>query len=54
MNLIVIGEAREWETVEYVRDASQAGMPKAVIILGHVIFGRGRDGVLCFLDAILH
>lgn len=37
INLIVIGEAREWETVEYVRDASQAGMPKAVIILGHVI-----------------
>lgn len=37
VNLIVIGEAREWETIEYVRDASQAGMPKAAIILGHVI-----------------
>ncbi|MFH0758587.1 MAG: Nif3-like dinuclear metal center hexameric protein [Bacteroidota bacterium] len=37
VNLIVIGEAREWETIEYVRDASQAGMPKAVIILGHAV-----------------
>ncbi len=36
INLIVIGEAREWETIEYVRDAVQAGHSKAVIILGHV------------------
>jgi putative NIF3 family GTP cyclohydrolase 1 type 2 len=37
INLIVIGEAAEWETVEYVRDAMQAGLPKAAIILGHVL-----------------
>ncbi len=32
----VIGEAREWETVEYARDAVDEGRPKALIILGHV------------------
>lgn len=37
IDLLVIGEAREWETIEYVRDASQAGLSKALIILGHVV-----------------
>jgi putative NIF3 family GTP cyclohydrolase 1 type 2 len=32
----IIGEAREWETVEYARDAVDEGRPKALIILGHV------------------
>jgi len=32
----IIGEAREWETVEYARDAADEGKPKALIILGHV------------------
>jgi len=33
---IIIGEAREWEGVEYARDAVTAGRKKALIILGHV------------------
>jgi putative NIF3 family GTP cyclohydrolase 1 type 2 len=37
INLLVIGEAREWETIEYVRDASQAGLPMALVILGHAV-----------------
>jgi len=37
VNLLVFGEANEWETIEYVRDASQAGLPKACIILGHAV-----------------
>ena len=37
MNLVVIGEAPEWESLAYVRDASQAGFPKAMIILGHTV-----------------
>ncbi|MEA3462824.1 MAG: Nif3-like dinuclear metal center hexameric protein, partial [Bacteroidota bacterium] len=37
INLIVIGEAPEWESLSYVRDASQAGLPKAMIILGHTV-----------------
>jgi len=37
INLLVIGEAPEWETIEYVRDASQAGLPRSLIILGHSV-----------------
>ena len=33
---LVIGETREWETVEYVDDAVAAGMRKALIIVGHI------------------
>jgi len=37
VNLLVIGEAPEWESLAYVRDASQAGLPKSMIILGHAV-----------------
>jgi len=33
---LVIGEAREWETVEYVADAVTEGKQKSLIILGHI------------------
>ncbi len=33
--VLVTGEASEWETVEYVRDASLQGRPMALILLGH-------------------
>lgn len=33
---LIIGEGPEWETAEYVRDAAAAGLPKALIILGHI------------------
>jgi putative NIF3 family GTP cyclohydrolase 1 type 2 len=35
--LLVAGEASEWETVEYVRDASAQGQHKALILLGHEV-----------------
>jgi putative NIF3 family GTP cyclohydrolase 1 type 2 len=35
VEVLVVGEAREWETVEYARDAQAAGKKKALIILGH-------------------
>lgn len=35
-DVLVIGETREWETVPYVQDAVAQGVPKALIILGHV------------------
>ncbi|MCJ7812664.1 Nif3-like dinuclear metal center hexameric protein [bacterium] len=38
VEVLLIGEAREWETVEYARDAVIAGMEKALIILGHVVY----------------
>ncbi|MGH9552857.1 MAG: Nif3-like dinuclear metal center hexameric protein, partial [Terriglobales bacterium] len=33
---LVIGEAQEWETVEYVADAVTEGKQKSLIILGHI------------------
>lgn len=37
INLVVIGEAPEWESISYARDASQAGLKKSMIILGHTV-----------------
>lgn len=37
VEILLVGETREWETVEYVRDAAQQGKRKALIILGHSI-----------------
>lgn len=36
VDVVVIGEAHEWETVEYVADAITAGKKKALIITGHI------------------
>ena len=36
VEVLVIGEAREWETVLYVDDAVGAGMKKGLIIMGHI------------------
>lgn len=36
VQVLVIGEAREWETVEYVDDAVAAGHKKALIVIGHI------------------
>ena len=33
---LVMGEATEWETIEYAGDAVSAGKHKALIILGHI------------------
>jgi putative NIF3 family GTP cyclohydrolase 1 type 2 len=35
VELLLVGEVPEWETVEYVRDASAQGRHKALIMLGH-------------------
>lgn len=37
IQVLIGGEAREWETVEYVRDAITADMNKGMILLGHAI-----------------
>jgi putative NIF3 family GTP cyclohydrolase 1 type 2 len=36
IEVLVVGETREWETVEYVADAVTEGRHKALIILGHI------------------
>lgn len=35
IEVLIVGEVSEWETSEYVRDASAAGLEKGLIILGH-------------------
>ena len=37
VQVLVAGEASEWETVEYVRDAAAQGRQKALILLGHEV-----------------
>jgi len=37
VELLVAGEAREWETVPYVQDADAEGKHKALILLGHEV-----------------
>lgn len=37
VEVLVIGESREWQTFEYVRDAIDSGQKKALIVLGHTI-----------------
>jgi putative NIF3 family GTP cyclohydrolase 1 type 2 len=54
INLVVIGEAPEWESLAYVRDASQAGFPKAMIILGHTVSEEaGMDYCAQWMDAFI-
>jgi len=36
LQVLLVGETREWETVEYVADAVSQGRPKALIVLSHV------------------
>jgi putative NIF3 family GTP cyclohydrolase 1 type 2 len=37
VDAVIVGEAREWEVVEYAQDAISAGQKKALIVLGHVV-----------------
>jgi putative NIF3 family GTP cyclohydrolase 1 type 2 len=36
VEVLLVGETREWETVEYVADAVTEGKKKALIVIGHV------------------
>lgn len=36
-DVLVIGEAQDWDLVAYARDLVSAGRPKALILLGHVL-----------------
>jgi putative NIF3 family GTP cyclohydrolase 1 type 2 len=37
VDVLICGETREWEVVEYAQDAISAGKKKALIVLGHVV-----------------
>lgn len=36
-DIIIVGELREWETAEYIRDARSMGSKTALIVLGHSV-----------------
>ena len=36
VEVLLVGETREWETVEYAADAASEGKRKALIVIGHV------------------
>lgn len=46
VEVLVIGEGREWEIVEYAADAVTAGQKKALIVTGHV--PSEQDGMEAF------
>ncbi len=35
-DVLICGEAPEWETVEYIRDARALGLRRSLVVLGHV------------------
>jgi putative NIF3 family GTP cyclohydrolase 1 type 2 len=37
VDVLVLGETREWELVEYAQDAIASGKKKGLIVLGHVV-----------------
>jgi putative NIF3 family GTP cyclohydrolase 1 type 2 len=37
VDVLIGGDAREWEVVEYAQDAIASGKKKALILLGHVV-----------------
>jgi putative NIF3 family GTP cyclohydrolase 1 type 2 len=41
IDVLVIGEAREWELVEYAADTITAGKKKGLIVLGHIPSEQG-------------
>lgn len=36
VDLVIVGETREWELVPYVADQIAQGLPKGLVVLGHV------------------
>ncbi len=36
LQVLMVGETREWETVEYAADAASEGHKKALIVIGHI------------------
>lgn len=43
IQMVITGEACEWQLCEYARDAAALGINKSVLVLGHI--GSERDGM---------
>jgi putative NIF3 family GTP cyclohydrolase 1 type 2 len=54
-DLLIIGEANEWETPEYIRDARLMGMNISMIVLGHAVSEEpGMEWMAEWLQPRLH
>jgi putative NIF3 family GTP cyclohydrolase 1 type 2 len=54
VDVLVCGEAREWETYEYARDACALGMGKALIVAGHCVSEEpGMDYLVEWLGEVV-
>lgn len=49
-DVVIVGEICEWADAELVRDYAELGIPKAMLILGHV--GSERAGMMHICDVI--
>ena len=50
VDLVLAGEVAEWAVCEYVRDAGELGVPKGLLLLGHM--GSERAGMEWIADRI--
>ena len=46
VDVLICGETREWELVEYCQDAIRSGQKKALVVVGHVLSEQGGM-ILC-------
>ncbi|HOL71724.1 MAG TPA: Nif3-like dinuclear metal center hexameric protein [Bryobacteraceae bacterium] len=55
VEVVVIGEVPEWETIEYVTDAVAQGKRKALILLGHIPSEQaGMEECAAWLKTFIH
>jgi putative NIF3 family GTP cyclohydrolase 1 type 2 len=53
-DVVVAGEVREWESVEYARDVVSSGRPKALILVGRVLSEEpGMEGCARWLTTLV-
>jgi putative NIF3 family GTP cyclohydrolase 1 type 2 len=55
VDVLIAGEAQQWETYEYMRDAVDQGRNKAIIFLGHINSEEaGMDYCCTWLKGFIH
>lgn len=50
VEMVLTGEVCEWKLAEYARDAAALGIPKSLIVIGHV--GSERDGMRLLTERV--
>ncbi len=55
VDVVIAGEAQQWETYEYMRDAVDQGRKKAIIFIGHINSEEaGMDYCSTWLKSFIH